>query len=43
MRPKVIAHVKNDVDLKLKAASAWADSKPWINETEREEVIKQVS
>ena len=41
-RPKVLAHVRNDVDLKLKTANAWPESKPWINDTEREEVVTQV-
>ena len=38
----MLAHVRNDVDLKLKTANAWPESKPWINDTEREEVVTQV-
>ena len=43
MRPKALAHIKSDIDLKIKTANAWAENKPWINDTEREEVVAQVN
>eukprot|EP00195_Chlamydomonas_chlamydogama_P003215 CAMPEP_0202919692 /NCGR_PEP_ID=MMETSP1392-20130828/76466_1 /ASSEMBLY_ACC=CAM_ASM_000868 /TAXON_ID=225041 /ORGANISM="Chlamydomonas chlamydogama, Strain SAG 11-48b" /LENGTH=990 /DNA_ID=CAMNT_0049613149 /DNA_START=318 /DNA_END=3290 /DNA_ORIENTATION=+ len=42
MRPQALEDVKKQIDLKLKTANAWADSKPWINETDRAEVIKKL-
>ena len=39
LRPVAISHIKSDVDLKTKTVNAWIDTKPWINETEREEVL----
>lgn len=42
IRPQIIEKVKKDVDLKLMVAKAWADVKPWINETDRNDVEKKV-
>jgi len=39
LRPVIISNIKSDVDLKTKTANAWVDTKPWINDTEREEVV----
>lgn len=35
----MISNIKKDIALKTMTANAWVDTKPWINETEREEVI----
>jgi hypothetical protein len=41
-RPEVLSVLRESLDLKKKVAKAWPDSKPWINETERELVSAKV-
>ena len=31
-----------DAELKAKVAGAWGETRPWINETEREDLLKKV-
>lgn len=41
-RPAELERLRTEVDLDLKVANAWVDSKPWITEKERLDVVAKV-
>lgn len=38
----MLEQLRSEVDLDLKVANAWVDSKPWITEKERTDVVAKV-
>ncbi|KXZ47053.1 hypothetical protein GPECTOR_38g290 [Gonium pectorale] len=43
MRPKVVEGLQKQIELKRSVAKAWVDTKPWIPEADREDMIKQLA
>eukprot|EP00198_Chlamydomonas_reinhardtii_P001208 XP_001690543.1 ER-located HSP110/SSE-like protein [Chlamydomonas reinhardtii] len=43
LRPKLLETVRKQLELKQSVVKAWADTKPWITEEEREGMAKQLA
>ncbi|KAG2448832.1 hypothetical protein HYH02_006183 [Chlamydomonas schloesseri] len=43
LRPKLLETVRKQLELKQSVVKAWADTKPWITEEERESMAKQLA
>lgn len=43
LRPKLLEHLRKELDLKSKIVKAWTDTKPWINATEQSDVLKALN
>jgi len=41
-RPQAVSAARDAAQLALKVASSWAESKPWINATDADELVEKV-